>query len=223
VTLNTLLKQFPNVTPTSKNLTVPLAIADVPSEQDRTPSLFDIVHGSHLAIVGIPRTGRSALLRCIAGTVGEYLSPSDVHVYGIDCGNNALLPLIGLPHVGAVITRDQTDRITRLLVRLRSLISERQQQLAQEGFADVEEQRAAAEPHARLPYILVLFDRWESYLQVYDGFDGGRMIDPWLQILQEGHSAGIRMIMTGDKTLLIGRMAALFPDKLLLRLPEATD
>ena len=35
---------------------------------------------------------------------------ADLHLYGIDCGNGALLPLAELPHCGAVVTRTQTER-----------------------------------------------------------------------------------------------------------------
>ena len=44
---------------------------------------------------------------------------ADVHLYGIDCGNGALLPLAALPHCGAVVPRTQTERAARLLRRLR--------------------------------------------------------------------------------------------------------
>ncbi len=64
---------------------------------------------------GAPRSGRSQLLRTIAGTLALAHSCADVHLYGIDCGNGALLPLTELPHCGAVVNRSQTERATRLL------------------------------------------------------------------------------------------------------------
>ena len=163
------------------------------------------------------------MLRAIAGAVGRYTSPADVHLYGVDCGNNALLPLVGLPHVGAVVTRDQTDRMDRLVLRLRQVISERQQKLALAGFADVTEQRANVAESERMPYLVVLFDRWEGFFQAYDGLDGGRLVLAWQQILQEGGAVGIRIVMTGDRTMLIGRMSTLFDDKLLLRMVDPSD
>jgi len=184
---------------------------------------FDIARGGHLAIVSAPRAGRSTTLRALAGAIGRFCSPADVHLYGVDCGNNALLPLVGLPHVGAVVTRDQTDRMDRLVARLRQLIADRQQQLALAGFADVTEQRAHVGPADRLPYVVVLFDRWEGFFQAYDGLDGGRLVAAWQQVMQEGAAVGLKVVMTGDRTLTIGRMSTLFDDKLMLRMVDPTD
>ena len=55
------------------------------------------------------------MLRQLAGEIARSVDPRDVHLYGIDCGNGALLPLVAMPHVGAVVTRDQADRVRRLL------------------------------------------------------------------------------------------------------------
>ncbi|MFC7468763.1 FtsK/SpoIIIE domain-containing protein [Actinomadura keratinilytica] len=69
-----------------------------------------------------------------------------MHVYGIDCGSNALLPLIRMPHVGAVVSRDEPDRARRLINRLLVEIARRQQLLAAEGASSAAEQRAGAAP-----------------------------------------------------------------------------
>jgi len=223
VTLDELVEDFPAAVPTVDNPSIPFGLVDVPSEQRRDIATFDVARGGHLAVVSAPRAGRSTFLRALAGAIGRYCSPADLHLYGVDCGNNALLPLVGLPHVGAVVTRDQTDRMDRLVSRLRKVVSDRQQQLALGGFADVTEQRAHVAPAERLPYVVVLFDRWEGFFQAYDGLDGGRLVTAWQQIMQEGAAVGIKIVMTGDRTLTIGRMSTLFDDKLMLRMVDPSD
>jgi DNA segregation ATPase FtsK/SpoIIIE, S-DNA-T family len=223
ITLDELVGEFPAAVPGVDNLVIPFGMVDVPSEQRRDVATFDVARGGHLGVVSAPRGGRSTVLRAIAGAIGRHTSPADIHLYGVDCGNNALLPLVGLPHVGAVVTRDQTDRMDRLVTRLRQVITERQQQLAMGGFADVTEQRARVSSGERLPYVVVLFDRWEGFFQVYDGLDGGRLVLAWQQIMQEGAAVGIKVVMTGDRTLTIGRMSTLFDDKLMLRMVDASD
>src|SRR5439155_1251683 len=84
--------------------------------------------------------------------------PADVHIYGIDCGAGALLPVSELPHCGAVVAREQTDRVERLLSKLRNEIARRQQLLAAQGFAGLAEQRAATSGEERLPWMLLLLD-----------------------------------------------------------------
>ncbi len=128
---------------------MPFGIMDVPARQAREPMALDLARGGHIVVAGAARTGRSTVLRTIAGSIAARESASDVHIYAIDCGTGSLLPLAGLPHCGAVVTRDQTDRVERLIGKLRGEIGRRQQLLAASGFASLAEQRASAADPAR--------------------------------------------------------------------------
>ena len=203
---------------------IPLGLADLPAQQRQEPMTWDLAGGGHLAIAGQPRSGRSTVLRLIAGGIAAHTSPRDVHVYALDFGNNALLPLLPMPHVGAVVTRDQQDRLRRLLTLLGSEVTRRQQLLAEQGYADIAEQRQAqVDPDARLPYLVVLLDRWEGFVAGYEQIDGGAFLERMSQLLREGAGVGLRMVLSGDRSLLTGRMATLVEDRLLLRMPSAED
>lgn len=206
-----------------KPFALPYGIVDLPAQQRRDVAVHDLETAGNLAIVGAPRSGRSTVLRTFAAGVATRLSPRDVHVYGLDFGNNALLPLVALPHTGAVVTRDQPDRVARLTRRLRTEISRRQQLLAEQAFADVTEQRAGTGPSRRLPYLLVLLDRWEGFIQAFEDYDAGVLIDTWTQILQEGPGAGIKVVVTGDRSLLVGRVSTLTEDRVMLPMADPGD
>jgi S-DNA-T family DNA segregation ATPase FtsK/SpoIIIE len=202
---------------------LPFGIVDLPAQQRRAPAVLDLDRGGHLAVIGGPRSGRSATLRAVAGAVARGVAPRDVHLFGVDCGSNALLPILALPHTGAVVTRDQPDRLARLTNRLTAEIARRQQQLAEEGFAGLPEQRAGVPADRRLPHLLVLFDRWEGFLSAFEGFDSGRLVDQWLQILQEGGGVGVTVALSCDRTGLAGRLSTLVDDKLVLRMTDPGD
>ena len=99
----------------------------------------------------------------------------------------------------------------------------RQDLLAEGGFASVTEQRAVAPPQDRLPHVVVLLDRWEGFVTSLGETGGGALTDVITQILAEGASAGIHLVMTGDRSLLAGRIAAMCEDKLTFRLAERDD
>ena len=174
-------------------------------------------------MIGAQKSGRSQLLRTLAGAVGARCSTSDVHLYGLDCGNGALLPLQDLPHCGAVVTRTQTERAVRLLDRLAREVERRQQVLAEGGFADISEQRRNSRPHDRLPHIVLLLDRWEGFLPTLGEVDGGRLTDVLLSVVREGASVGISAVITGDRSLGTSRLASLTDNKLVLRLADRGD
>ena len=184
---------------------------DLPAEQAQRVCSIDFATFGHLLAAGAPRSGRSQLLRTIAGSIARSISCADVHLYGIDFGNGALLPLTHLPHCGAVVTRTQTERATRLLNRLAGEVGRRRELLASGGFADIGEQRAAG-GEAGLPHIVVLIDRWEGFLteQVHT-------------LLGEGAGAGVHLVIAGDHRVFSGRLGAAVESKLLLRLADRAD
>jgi DNA segregation ATPase FtsK/SpoIIIE, S-DNA-T family len=210
--------------PDAGEASVPFCLIDIPARQSRDALAVDLSHGGHLVIAGAPRSGRSTALRTIAGSVAARYSPADVHVYGLDCGGGALGPLLQLPHCGALVSRDQTDRVERLLSALRAEIGRRQQVLAADGFAGVAEQRAACpDPERRLPWMLLLFDWWEGYVAAYEQYDYGRLIESILLILREGPAAGLRAVVTTDRAALLGQVGTVFQRRLVLNLADKDD
>jgi len=177
----------------------------------------------HLHIVGAPRSGRSAALRTFAAAAASASTVADLHLYGLDCGNGALLPLTRLPHCGAVVQRTETDRAVRLLKRLHDEVMARQRRLGEGGFADVAEQRAASPAAERLPHIVLLLDRWEGFMGTLSEYDNGALTEIVQTLHREGGSAGVHMVIAGDRMLLSGRMSSLCEDKLILRLSDRTD
>jgi S-DNA-T family DNA segregation ATPase FtsK/SpoIIIE len=209
---------------TSEVAPIPFGIIDVPARQAREAMTLDLAHGGHVVVAGAARTGRTTLLRTIAGSIAARESPADVHIYAIDAGTGALLPLAALPHCGVVVTRDQTDRIERLLSKLRAEINRRQQLLAAEGFAGVAEQRArTADPALRLPWMVLLLDWWEGYFAAFEKYDYGRLVDGLLQVMREGGAVGMRVVVTTDRLAMLGQTGTVFEQRLLLRLNDSSD
>lgn len=209
--------------PHADGFALPYGLSDLPGSQEQAPAVLDLERGGHLLLCGAPRSGRSTVLRTLAGAIATGTSSADVHVYGLDCGNSALLPLVALPHVGAVVTRDQPDRVARLLDRLWTEVSRRQEVLAEAGFADLAEQRAAVPAADRLPYFVLLLDRWEGFLQAFQDLDGGRLLEAFLRLLREGPGVGLRVVVAADRSGLIGRLSSAIEDRAVLRLADRND
>src|SRR5690242_8191599 len=202
---------------------IPYGLTDLPHRQARAPLALDFPSAGHTVIAGAARSGRSSLLRTLAGAVASQASPADVHIYGIDCGAGALLPVSELPHCGAVVAREQTDRVERLLSKLRNEIARRQQLLAAQGFAGLAEQRAATSGSDRLPWMLLLLDWWEGYYAAFGEYDMGRLVESLLQMLREGSAVGLRAVVTTDRAALLGQIGTVFAHRMIFRLTDRSD
>lgn len=217
------LEDLPEPAPSGKLAPVAYGLDDRPADQQQRPACLDFATFGHLFAVGGPRTGRSQILRTIAGSIGRTHSAADVQLYGIDCGNGALLAVSELPHCGAVVRNTQTERAVRLINRLTAEMQRRVELLSEHGFADLGEQRAAVAVEQRLPHLVVLIDRWESFTISLGEIDNGALTDEIYRLLREGASVGLHLVVTGDRSLLSGRMSTLTDAKLVFRLPDRTD
>ncbi|GHA49200.1 FtsK/SpoIIIE domain-containing protein [Streptomyces purpurascens] len=202
---------------------IPYGLVDLPAKQSRMPVSLDLVHGEHTLLLGGARSGRSTALRTLAGSLARNTSPLDVHVYGIDCGSNALLPLVRLPHVGAVVTRDEPDRVRRLIQRLQVEVARRQQLLAMEGASSAAEQRAGASPEERLPWMVLLLDSWEGFASTFENYNYGQLLEAAQRLFREGSAAGLKVVMTADRSGLSGHVSSAFADRLVMRFADPND
>ncbi|MDX6744530.1 FtsK/SpoIIIE domain-containing protein [Actinocorallia sp. A-T 12471] len=198
-------------------------VTDLPAHQTREPLALDLEADGHLYLAGAAQSGRTTALRSLAGALAASTTPYDVHLYAIDCGGNGLAPLAALPHCGAVVTRDSYDRVERLLNALTAEVSRRQGLLSAAGFATLAEQRATVSAGDRLPWIVLLLDRWEGYTAAFEHYDYGRLVNALLRLLQEGAAVGLRAVVAGDRSGLVGQSATVFDRRLVLRMADPAD
>ncbi|EIV94310.1 FtsK/SpoIIIE domain-containing protein [Frankia sp. QA3] len=207
---------------------VVIGLSDRCDRQLQQPLTLDLEDGGHLMVVGAPRSGRSTVLRTAAGAIAGALSPRDVHIYGLDYGGGALAALTSLPHTGALVGRDDPERIGRMLARLIVAVEQRRRRLAADGVADLREARRGVAPAGgnaavRLPYLVLLLDGFEGLLASSEDADGGELVESLLRLLGEGPAAGLKVILSTDRRGLIGRLASLIDERLILRMADSGD
>lgn len=197
-------------------------LVDQPAAQQQVPAVFDVARGGHLLVAGAPQSGRTTLLRTLAASLIAHVHPDDAHLYVFD-GGGGLGALSALPHCGAVVTSAEPDRADRLLARLISELSRRTRLLSAGGHSDLAEYRQAHQDAAAPPFLLIFIDRYDAFVTAIEQIDHGRLIEQLQRLIRDGLSAGIRVVATGDRTLLTGKLAALAEDKIVLRMADPTD
>ena len=212
-----------------QSLRLPFALLDLPADQ-RQEVLAWQLDGSHLAVSGGPRSGRSTTLQSIARAAGAVAGADQLHVYAVD-GAGALAQLRGLPRVEAVIPVHDTERAERLLRFLTSEIDARQGAGAAEP-RGADPLRVGPElcPEMRLdtyldmrPDIALLIDGWEALTGSWAAVDHGRLIDQLTCVLRDGPAVGVHAAISGGRTLLTGAVSALLTERVLLRFADPAD
>ncbi|MCM4083801.1 FtsK/SpoIIIE domain-containing protein [Paractinoplanes hotanensis] len=202
---------------------VAYGIVDLPAAQSRESLMFDVDRTGHAFFIGSSRSGRSQVLRTLTAALTARHSTADLHLYAIDCGNGALLPLAGLPHCGAVVDRLQLERLDRMLTWFTTELTRRQSMFGEQGVADLTEQRRGAAVERRLPHLMLLVDRFEVFERDFATYDNGSYLERLARLLRDGAGVGIHVLLAGDKVLGASRFAGATEEKLVLRLNDRTD
>ena len=198
-------------------------LSDFPAEQAQRVAAIDFPSFGHMLAIGASGSGKSQLLRTIAGSIAVTHSCADVHIYVIDEGNSVLLPIAELPHCGAVVTPAQSARITRLIARLSQEIGLRRELLARGRFKSIGEQRASVSADQRLSHIFLFVDCREVWTSSLSELDADALANVITEILAEGSNVGMHLVMTGSQALTAERIAATAEDKLVFRMERRTD
>ncbi|MGH8835724.1 MAG: FtsK/SpoIIIE domain-containing protein [Actinomycetes bacterium] len=203
---------------------VPVGLCDLPSRQEQRPLWFDLAAGKHWLVIGGAGTGKSTALRSMAAALASGCPLADAHVYVLDCAGGALTGLTALPHTGAVVGTEQADRGARLLIRLDREVTRRQSELATQGFASIADRRASriSQP-VRAAWLVLLVDGWDGFLRTYQELDYGRPVDIFYRLLADGPTAGLTVVVTGDRSTLTGRIGSLIANRLVLALNDPAD
>lgn len=202
---------------------VVLGLEDVPAQQRQRPLVWSIVDDSHLLFFGGSRSGRTTALRAIVSQAILRFTPADLHLYVVDYGNGALLPLAGDPHTGAVVTPQEAERLPRLLGRLGAELSRRQGVLAAAAVGSIAEQRRLAEPRDALAYAVVVIDGWERLAASMTPDEMLGVRDQVMRLLREGPAVGMRVVVTADRSVASDKIASFIDTQYALPMRDVND
>ncbi len=180
---------------------LPLGVLDHPESQSQPTVFYEPDRDGNLAIFGTGGSGKSTVLRTIAvAAAATARNGGPTHVYGLDFGSRGLQMLDGLPHVGAVISGDDDERVVRTIRMLRDLVDDRSIRYAAVSAGTIGEyRRLAGKPDE--PRILLLVDGVGVFKEQYEF--GPANLSQWFtafaQIAADGRSVGVHVVMTGDR------------------------
>ncbi|SNR89338.1 DNA segregation ATPase FtsK/SpoIIIE, S-DNA-T family [Geodermatophilus saharensis] len=186
-----------------------VGLVDRPDRQAREPLVLDLDRGGAWLAVGGPGSGRTTLLRTVLAEAVHRLPTERLHVHVLDHAGGALgAAAAGLPHAGTVVGGADALRTVRLVARLGEEVAAR---------------RAGAAPEAPGPVVLLLVDGVESLLAQLDEAVPGQGSADLLRLVRDGASVGLTCVMTADRAVPGGRLAAAAGTRLVLPLPDRAD
>lgn len=191
-------------------LTFSLGVIDRPYDQRRDVLRLDVAGATgNVAIVGGPQSGKSTTVRTMIMSAAATHTPEQVQFYCLDFGGGSLASIAGVPHVGGVSSRADSDGVRRTVAEMVTLMREREQLFHHarvESMRDFRQRKAAmwaAEPDTRAadplfgdPFgdVFLVIDGWAGFRADYDALEGavGTLVN-------QGLSYGIHVILTASR------------------------
>ncbi|MGW1274176.1 type VII secretion protein EccCb, partial [Streptomyces sp. NPDC002491] len=174
-------------------LQAPVGVVDKPFEQRRDPLVVDLSgSGGHLAVAGGSQSGKSTVLRTLIAALALTHTPREVQFYCLDLGGGTLAGLAGLPHVGGVANRLDTERVHRTVAEVNTLLNQREQFFLDHGvdsMATYRRRRAAGEFADELHGdVFLVVDGWGTLRQDFDA-----LVPTLNQIAARGLNYGVHL------------------------------
>lgn len=176
-------------------LTVPVGVEDIPGEQRQAEYMIDFLHDGHVIFFASTGYGKTVFLETILLSLCAGNSVKNLHIYIMDFGNNALLPLKGLPHVADYITYDDAEKQQKLIGLLLKEIKLRKQMMADamaQNF-DIYNQSASR----KLEAIVVFLDNYDVVKEL--GIDENFFV----QLARNGANLGIYLAVTASRSSVV--------------------
>lgn len=180
---------------------LPLGVLDHPESQSQPTAFYEPDRDGNLAIYGTGGSGKSTVLRTIAvAAAATTRNGGPTHVYGLDFGSRGLSMLEGLPHVGAIVSGDDDERVVRTIRMLRDIVDERAVRYAAVSADTIGEYRRLANAPQE-PRMLLLVDGIGVFKEQYEF--GPVNLSPWYtafaQIAADGRGVGVHIVVAGDR------------------------
>lgn len=187
-----------------------VGLVDDPHQAVQTPLELNF-RKDHVAVFAASGWGKTTLLQTTMLSLAATHSPAELHIYVMDFGGRMRALFERLPHVGAVVAPDESERVYRLFRRLADALERRKQLISEAGARDLYEYNAA-DPATPLPALLVVID---NYAELKESFDS--LVPALNALLRESRAYGIHFLITADRPAVMGSLFSLITGRLTLK------
>ena len=187
---------------------------DDPANQRQGIATLNISDGNSL-IYGISGSGKENLLTTmIYSTITEH-KPEEVNFYIIDCGAETLKIYNKIPHVGAVATTGEAEKIYGIFDYISGEIERRRNLFADFGGSYKE---YIANSEEKLPLLVIVINYYDTFDENY-----GKLADSLTTLYRDGNKYGVMFVITANSSSsLTSRARQHFTNFITLKLSDDT-
>lgn len=174
---------------TELDLRVGIGLVDIPEEQKQEEYFLDFIKNGHFLYMASSGYGKSVLLQNIIFGLCAQNAVKNLHVYILDLGNSAMIPLRALPHVADYMGFDDDEKIRKFQKLILDEISSRKKKFAKAMAQNFHLYNQTQEEP--LKAIVIAVDNYDVIAEL-----GDQAVSFIQKIARDGASLGIYLIVT---------------------------
>lgn len=164
-----------------------IGCVDDPIHQSQFPLAHNFYDGGHLAVYGMPTSGRTTFLQTMLLSLANRYTPEQVQLYLIDVDGFGLRALETFPHVGAAAGDDEPENVEKIMELFREEYDRRKKAFRSVGAGSP---KAYAEAKGKaLPVMILMIDQLNQAERMPQEFK-----DFVIQIARSGASYGMYLV-----------------------------
>ncbi|BDF32365.1 type VII secretion protein EssC [Lachnospiraceae bacterium] len=174
------------------SLVVPIGLMDVPEEQRQTVYKLHLPEDGNIMYIASSGYGKSVFLTTAALGLALSNRVSEVNLYILDFGNNALVSLRSLPHTSEYISIEDTERYDKFKELMTEEVRDRKRRLSAAMAPNFQVYNEMAEE--KMKAVVVLADNFDAVKEM--GFDEEEY---FTRLTRDGAGVGIYFIITASR------------------------
>lgn len=193
-----------------------IGLYDDPDNQVQEGASIDFDNKNTL-IIGSSQYGKTNILQSLIRTISSSFTPCEAIIYILDFGAMVLKNFEELNHVGGIVCSSEDEKLKNLFKLLLREISERKEKLVSVGVSSYSSYLEAG--YTDLPHIYLMVDNLTALVELYLEDD-----DSFLNILREGTTIGLSVIVTNAQTAGVGyKYLSNFANKIAFHCNDSTE
>lgn len=195
---------------------VDIGIYDDPDNQYQGNTWVDI-DNKNTIILGSSQYGKTNILQGIIRSIASNCSSAEANIYIIDFGSMVLKNFEDMKHIGGVVCSSEDEKLKNLFKLLFNEISSRKDKLVSLGVSSFASYLEAG--YSDMSHIYLIIDNLTALIELYLEDD-----DSLLNIIREGLSVGISVIVANSQTAGIGyKYLSNFANKIALYCNDSNE
>lgn len=210
------LETYISQEPKNDDITAIIGLVDDPANQNQFALTIPFTKEGNALLYGAAGSGEDEFVNAVIYSLCTRYTPEQIHIYSLDFASESTRMFAKMPHVGDVITKDDSEKVANFTKMIDNEMDRRRALFASYGGTIESYMKASKKTIAS---ILVIIENYTAFSEIYENVE-----DDYYRFSREGLRFGIYFLVTATSTNAIRfRMTQNFKQLFCMQMNDPTE